>query len=102
MTTYTGQWTDVFGMTIDDWLCTGTVSDIPADLSWGRVRRQVVVEVNDRLPGGWGAVVEESGAITSTSPEIFEPGRLAKVASEVRVATIDSAVWMSQVGVRAS
>lgn len=100
MTTYTDDWPELFGMTLDDWLCTGTVHEIPPALSWDRVRSQVVDAVNARLADRWDAVLDTTGTITSSSRELFEPGVLKKIAGEVRVATIDSPDWMARPALR--
>ncbi|WP_278262504.1 hypothetical protein [Nocardia sp. AG03] len=99
-TTYTDDWPELFGMTLDDWLCTGTVHDIPPALSWDRVRLRVVDEVNARLAGRWDAVLDPTGTITSSSRELFEPGVMKKIAGEVRGVTIDSADWMARPDLR--
>ncbi|MFD6399274.1 hypothetical protein [Nocardia sp. NPDC060249] len=87
-------------MTLDDWLCTGTVNEVHPDLSWDRVRRHAVAEMNTRLAGSWNAVVDETGMISSASLELFDDGHMKVIATEVRVATIDSIAWMSQLSVR--
>ncbi|WP_336082786.1 hypothetical protein [Nocardia sp. SSK8] len=96
MTTYTDDWQELFGMTLDDWLCTGTVTAIPPSLDWDRVRTHVVDEVNTRLSHDWTATLDPAGTITSTSPALFAPGTMKTIVAAVRVDTIDSPTWMSQ------
>ncbi|MGW6619790.1 hypothetical protein ACWF99_01085 [Nocardia sp. NPDC055002] len=100
VTTYTEQWSELFGMTLDDWLCTGTVNEVHPDLSWDRVRRHAVAEMNKRLADSWSAGVDEAGTISSASLELFDEGHMKAIATEVRIATIDSVAWMSQLSVR--